>query len=214
MSQASPKLILGSKSPRRRHLLKEMGLSFRVQPPPVEEPPPPKKLSNGTASSLVRAMSKGKALSFPPPPQKTWVLTADTLVFLGREVLGKPRSKDEAITMLERLGGRTHSVWTGVTLRGPDRNQKPSLWHKEVSTRVTFSPLPPPFIRWYVDSGEPMDKAGAYGAQGIGTQLVSRIEGSYTNVVGLPLAETIALLEKAWGMGRNEFLVVPKGLKK
>jgi septum formation protein len=121
----------------------------------------------------------------------TWVLAADTTVALGLELLGKPSSPDEAKDMLRRLSGRTHAVYTGVALAG--RADESTV----VRTGVTFRTLSAGEIDWYVGTGEPFDKAGAYALQGKGSFLVAGVEGSTTNVVGLPLGETLELLARA-----------------
>jgi septum formation protein len=136
---------------------------------------------------LARTKAQTVAARFPG----TWVLAADTTVALGSELLGKPSGPDEAREMLTRLSGRTHAVYTGVALAGRAEVSR------VVRTGVVFRTLSPAEIDWYVSTGEPLDKAGAYGMQGKGSFLVSGIEGSPTNVIGLPLGETLELLTRA-----------------
>lgn len=122
------------------------------------------------------------------------ILAADTLVFQGTHVIGKPHNKNEALTILKRLSGKTHTVATavhGVFLSNNTVKEKTAV----VKTKVTFHKLNPQLIEWYLSTTEPYDKAGAYGAQGVGATFISSIQGSYTNVVGLPVSETMALIE-------------------
>jgi septum formation protein len=127
-------------------------------------------------------------------PGDCWILGADTIVVVDDEILGKPADEDDAAFMLRRLSGRDHLVLTAVVLLHVGTAIEQSL---TVRTNVTFRPLTEEWISGYIRTGEPLDKAGAYGIQGRGAMLVSRINGSYTNVVGLPLSETISLLEQA-----------------
>ena len=136
------------------------------------------------------AIAKATTVSGGPGDDRL-VLGADTIVVVGGDVLGKPRDSDDAASMLRRLAGRTHEVLTGVALvRGLDRRTEVA------STRVTLVDLDAGAIRAYVATGEPMDKAGAYGVQGIASRFVDRIEGSYTNVVGLPMAVVERLVKE------------------
>jgi len=180
-------LILASGSPRRRQLLEDAGLSFEVAPaPPEHEAAAAAGLAPGEAAER-RAAAKAEwaAGRFP----EAVILAADTVVVLGGEALGKPADAEEARAMLARLSGRPHRVVTGFALVGPGLRRL-----SRAETRVWFRPLDGDAIARYVATGEPMDKAGAYGIQGRGGALVDRIEGSYTNVVGLPLAEVFAAL--------------------
>ncbi|WP_295633695.1 nucleoside triphosphate pyrophosphatase [uncultured Intestinimonas sp.] len=172
-------LILASGSPRRRQLLEQIGLTFVVRSSDVDE-----SVSPGlTPAQVVESLSarKGEAVAAEAAPGDL-VLSADTVVALDGAILGKPRDRAEAEAMLTALSGRTHQVYTGVTLLQDGRR----LTEHEV-TAVTFRPLSPGEIAAYVSTGEPMDKAGAYGIQGLGALLVERLEGDYFNVMGLPL---------------------------
>ena len=172
-------LILASGSPRRRQLLEQIGLTFAVRSSDVDE-----SVSPGlTPAQVVESLSarKGEAVAAEAAPGDL-VLSADTVVSLDGAILGKPRDRAEAEAMLTALSGRTHQVYTGVTLLQDGRR----LTGHEV-TAVTFRPLSPEEIAAYVSTGEPMDKAGAYGIQGLGALLVERLEGDYFNVMGLPL---------------------------
>lgn len=172
-------LILASGSPRRRQLLEQIGLTFVVRSSDVDE-----SVSPGlTPAQVVESLSarKGEAVAAEAAPGDL-VLSADTVVALDGAILGKPRDRAEAEAMLTALSGRTHQVYTGVTLLQDGRR----LTEHEV-TAVTFRPLSPEEIAAYVSTGEPMDKAGAYGIQGLGALLVERLEGDYFNVMGLPL---------------------------
>jgi len=138
---------------------------------------------------FVARLSREKAQTVDLPA--AWVLAADTAVVVDGEILGKPRDEDEACAMLMRLSGRWHEVWTGFSLC---RQTTGELCTQTVCTRVRFMPLTPELCRAYVRTGEPLDKAGAYGIQGKGCFLVLEISGSYTNVVGLPMAEVLEAL--------------------
>lgn len=173
-------IILASQSPRRRELLGQMGISdFIVRPAQGEELPHPEL----TPAQLVEELSRQKAqeVSATAAPGDV-VIAADTVVAIDGRVLGKPRTAEQAEEMLSALSGRTHAVYTGVTLW---KDGEVLTEHEE--TQVTFRPLAAREIRAYVATGEPMDKAGAYGIQGRGALLVERIAGDYCNVVGLPL---------------------------
>lgn len=172
-------LILASQSPRRRELLTQMGFSdFIIRPAQGEE------TMNATLSpgQLVEALSRQKAAEVALTAPDAVVVAADTVVTADGRVLGKPQSKEDATAMLRFLSGRTHTVYTGVTVC---RNNKFTTQHE--ATNVRFRPLTDEEISAYIASNEPMDKAGAYGIQGLGALLVEGIEGDYFNVVGLPI---------------------------
>jgi len=180
------KLILASASPRRAALLDAAGYVFEVRAADVDETPLPAE----AGASLVARLSKLKARSVRCAADEV-VLAADTTVVCDDEVLNKPQDAADAARMLRRLAGRTHEVYTGVTLRHADAEE--SL---VVRTTVEFMPLSEGEIAWYVASGEPLGKAGAYGIQGLASRFVTRVDGSYPNVVGLPVAEVAKLLAK------------------
>ncbi len=179
-------LVLASVSPRRRAILETLGLRVVVVPSRAEE----REREGEAPDVLVRRLAADKAREVAAR-QTGFVLGADTVVVVDSNVLGKPTDDDDAVRMLRRLGGRWHAVITGVAVvRGVTEETI------SVSTRVHFRELSEARIRRYVATGEGSDKAGAYAVQGIGAGLVTEIEGSYSNVVGLPAAETIDLLER------------------
>ncbi|MGE5591813.1 MAG: Maf family protein [Bacillota bacterium] len=183
------RFILASSSPRRSDLLAQIGLRFEVIPPQFDE----SRVDASDPAELVHSLAREKAGAVAAEVEgPAVVLGADTIVLLDGEVLGKPRDEAEARSMLARLAGRTHRVLTGVALiRTPEG---PILVQHE-ETHVTMRPLTPGQIHAYVASGEPMDKAGAYAVQGLGSVLVERIQGDYFNVVGLPLPRLALMLE-------------------
>lgn len=177
-------LILASASPRRSDLLSSIGVKFTVVPADVDE----ELLANESPEDAVLRLAKLKAEVVAREHRDKIVLAADTTVVFEGRFLAKPLSVDEAEQMLAALSGNTHFVYTAYALVQASKGVcKTEL----VKTEVTFSKLSREEIRAYVASGEPMDKAGAYAAQGIGAGFVSSINGSYTNVVGLPLAELV-----------------------
>lgn len=190
------KLILASSSPRRRDLLTQVGLEFLAIPSTVDE-----KTDETEPQKLVAELALMKALDVAQRVEGL-VIGADTIVVDGKTVLGKPHSKEAAIHMLQSLSGRQHQVMTGVAVVDSESG---SQWVDVEITRVYFRELTLPEIQHYVDSGEPMDKAGAYAIQEKGALFVKAIEGDYFNVVGLPLLKTVQLLEKA-GVNFLEFV--------
>ncbi len=187
-----PELVLASASPRRSELLARVGLPFAVQASGFEEEEV-ERLSELEAGPFVEKLARCKAQEVARRSSgQALVLGADTLVWLEGEVLSKPHDEEEAVAILSRLAGREHRVYTGVALVRADE----VLATLHEITRVTFHPLSAGQIRAYVASGEPMDKAGAYGAQGLGSLLIERIEGDYFNVVGLPVSRVYQLLKE------------------
>lgn len=180
-------VVLASGSPRRRELLESLDLDFKVRPAAVDETPNPGERPR----DLVRRLAREKAEAAGRDGE--WVLAADTIVVENGDVLGKPRDRDQAREMLQRLQGRWHLVLTGVALRPPDGD----TLHAVESTRVLFAELTPEQIDWYAATGEPDDKAGAYAVQGLGSLFVLEIDGNYSNVVGLPLPTVRQLFEGA-----------------
>lgn len=181
-------LVLASGSPRRAALLARLGLRPEVRPPNVDERPRPHEDPATLAARL--AETKARAAQRVGHPEV--ILAADTVVVLDGEILGKPEDARAAQMMLTRLSGRTHEVVTAVAVVGHGR------WHRATeTTRVRFRALTTDEVAWYVGTGEPRDKAGAYALQGAGAALVDRVDGSDTNVIGLPLATTIQLLRAA-----------------
>ena len=173
-------LILVSASPRRVDLLRQAGLRPIVRPADVDETPRPGEGPGDLAERLARL----KVGALPPPAAPALAIGADTVVAIDGLVLGKPEGRDDARRMLGLLAGRTHEVTTAIALRlFPEE----SLVSERVTSRVTFAPLSDEEIAWYAATGEGRDKAGAYALQGVGALLVVSVEGSYTNVIGLPL---------------------------
>ena len=181
--------ILASGSPRRRELLRQLGFSFTVIPSRLEETNQRGMEPRGHATYYAKEKAKEVAQRYP----EQWVLAADTIVVVAEEIFGKPVNVTEATAMLSRLSGRSHHVITGVCLLHAQCGVEES---QAVETEVFMRRLDTADIEGYIATGEPMDKAGAYGIQGIGGCLVQRIEGSYSNVVGLPLCETVELLRR------------------
>ncbi|MGR9108143.1 MAG: Maf family protein [Gammaproteobacteria bacterium] len=188
MNDRAPQLVLASASPRRRELLKQIGIRFVVQPAEVDERPLPHENPEQTVCRL--AAEKSARIAHIAPAGMP-VLGADTVVVLGRAILGKPSDMEDGIAMLGRLSGKEHRVLSAVSLRGSGH------WQAMSETRVWFRELNGPELIAYWRTGEALDKAGGYAIQGFGSLFVQRIEGSYSGVVGLPLYETGQLLEKA-----------------
>lgn len=181
-------LVLASQSPRRRELLEQLGIPLVVRPANTDESVRPGE----AAGAYVLRVAREKARAVEGP----LVLAADTAVVLRGEVLGKPRDADDARRMLSALAGTVHEVLTAVCVRRSAGALGVEL-DAVVSTEVRFAPLSAAEIDWYVRTGEPLDKAGAYAIQGAGGAFVLRVDGSVSNVVGLPLAETAELLRRA-----------------
>lgn len=179
-------LILASNSPRRREILSAEKIPFSVVPSKFEE-----RVQGLSAAETALCFAEGKAREVFSRYPGAYVLGADTVVSLDGEILGKPKSEAEAFSMLRRLSGRTHSVFTGVCLLG-----KEGEWKDVVETKVEFYPLTESLIGEYVSSGLPFDKAGGYGIQD-GYPLVKNFEGSYTNVVGFPIERVRKFFKEA-----------------
>jgi septum formation protein len=185
-------LILASASPRRRELLASTAMAFQVVPAAVDERPEP----NEAAEVYVRRLALAKARAVARRHPGAVVVGADPLVTIDALLLGKPPTVDAARTMLQRLSGRMHAVITGVvvlSVASAAGSTQPCAVDV-IASRVVMRRLTARTIEWYLATGEPMDKAGAYAVQGLGAALIERVEGSYTNVVGLPLTQTLALL--------------------
>ncbi len=202
ITTALPPLLLASASPRRRDLLHALGLDFQVQTPGIDEDPSPDE----GAASLVQRLALAKATRCRESHPRALVLAADTVVVVegsaGEELLGKPTDPAAARSMLRRLSGRQHLVLTGMALAGPEGVTAQQL----ARTQVTFLRLSDALIDWYVSTGEAYDKAGAYGVQGCAALFVSRLEGSWTNVVGLPL-DLLEILFRDAGHDFTRYLV-------
>ena len=197
------RLVLASASPRRAELLRAAGIEFDVIPADVEEEMDPEE----TPAGYTRRLAQLKAEAVIPHAPGCAVLGADTVVIIDNQVLGKPADRGEAKRMLTLLSGREHMVMTAVCLVHPSgpaeaghdvhTAQSSRIQTAVARTTVEFAPLGDAEIDWYVASGEPMDKAGAYAIQGLASRFVTRIDGSYSNVVGLPVAVVYDLCRQA-----------------
>lgn len=185
-------LVLASRSPRRADLLSRAGYRFEVAPADIDE----RRRAGETPRALVRRLACEKAAAVAPRHSGSIVLGADTVVVVDGDVLGKPDGDDGAARMLRRLSGRAHEVLTGVALRAAHRRRDGVQ-----STRVVFRALSADEVAWYVASGESADKAGGYAIQGRASRFVTRIEGSWTNVVGLPVELVDGLLDELGAAG-------------
>lgn len=184
-------IVLASSSPRRSSLLRLIGINFEIVPPDVDESrysfdgDPP-----GTAEAL--ALAKARSAAGGVDARGRLVLGADTVVLFKDEVIGKPKDAEDAFAMLQKLTGRSHRVLTGFALLDP-RTNRAVTGHEW--TTVTMRELTDSEIRAYVDTGEPLDKAGSYGAHALGAGLITRVEGCFYNVIGLPLARLLITLK-------------------
>ena len=185
------RLILASASPRRADLLRAAGYSFETIVTDIDESP----RAGETPAAYVRRLAMEKSAAAGPPEgghyRDSVILAADTAVVVDGEILGKPRDDADAERMLRRLSGRFHEVMTGISLRGHERELG-----GVVRTTVEFTALSDAEILWYLMSGEGRDKAGAYAIQGLAARFIPRIDGSYSNVVGLPIAAVDELLRR------------------
>lgn len=187
------RLILASASPRRAELLRAAGVSFDVEPADIDETVRPDE----PPAEYVRRLAEEKARVVADRRPGRAVLGADTAVVVGHELLGKPRDPADARRMLDLLAGRTHLVMTGVCVVGPGVGSVAAVSTDVAVTTVEFARLDAAQIAWYVASGEPMDKAGGYAIQGLASRFVIRIDGSYSNVVGLPVELVSRLCTRA-----------------
>lgn len=186
------KLVLASQSPRRIELLNLLGLSFTVVPSMIDEPvefEQPQLVVESLATKKAQAVAA--LLSQENNRQKTLIIGADTVVALGKDILNKPASREEAYQMLVRLSGRCHKVYTGVAIFDPQKD-KADVAHEV--TDVYFRSLDSAEIRAYARTEEPLDKAGAYALQGTASAFVERIDGCFSNVIGLPVPLTVRML--------------------
>jgi septum formation protein len=197
-------IVLASASPRRQELLRNAGIPFSVEPADIDETP----LAGESPQACAERLAREKALAVARGQPQDFVLGADTIVVVDHVILGKPRDADDAARMLRLLSGRTHAVMTGVCLVSPIHGNLESILRTEnreprttsATTLVTMVELSDNEIRDYVATGEPMDKAGAYAIQGIASRWIPRIEGDYSNVVGLPVALVYAMLRERSAM--------------
>lgn len=184
-------IVLASSSPRRSSLLRQIGITFEIVPPDVDE----SRYSfggdpSGTAERL--ALAKANSAAGRVDARGRLVLGADTVVLFEGQVIGKPKDAEDACVMLQKLAGGSHRVLTGFALLDP-RTNRAVTGHEWTS--VSMRELTDPEIRAYVDTGEPLDKAGSYGAHALGAGLVTRVEGCFYNVIGLPLARLLMTLQ-------------------
>ncbi len=186
-SKEAPPLILASKSPRRRYLLRKAGLAVTVVPSRIDEETLPVSAPETYARRLAHAKATEVSTRYP----ESWVIGADTIVLIDGIILGKPESHEDARKMLERLSGKIHQVLTGYAICCRQKNR---VFSETIRTDVRFKTLSPEEIEWYIQTKEPFDKAGGYAIQGIGAFMVKSINGSYTNVVGLPVCEVMTFL--------------------
>jgi septum formation protein len=184
------RLILASRSPRRYELLKQMGLDFEVVPSRVEEE---NFVRNESPRDHVLRLSESKASDVAKKYSDDWVIGADTIVYINGIILGKPKTPGEAMEMLSLLSGREHEVLSGIAVHHLSDGKAD---REAVQTGVKVKTLNQDEMKWYIGTGEPFDKAGAYAIQGIGSFMIESIRGSYTNVVGLPLCELIEMLKR------------------
>jgi septum formation protein len=183
-------IVLASASPRRRDILRALGLGFEVDPADIDETPP----DGASVDAVVAGLSLRKAQDAAPRHRNALVVAADTLVDLDGRILSKPVDESDARAMLQAMSGRSHRVATGLVLLDAATNEAQTVL---VETEVTFRPMSEAEIDAYVATGEPMDKAGSYGIQGLGAAFVQRIDGDYYNVAGLPVAALNDLLRSA-----------------
>ena len=193
-----PRLVLASASPRRKALLASVGVDVQVEPADIDETPRPDE----RPEALVRRLSAAKAEAISVA-KNDMVIGADTVVVVDDQILGKPVDEDDARRMLELLSGRAHRVLTGVSIRGGDRTET-----EVESADVTMRFLSVADIAWYIGTGEPMGKAGAYAIQGFGSLFVPEIVGNHSGIVGLPLPLVDALLAR---FGRPLPTWLPRG---
>ena len=188
------KIILASASPRRKELLEQIGLSFQIEPARGEE-----HITSVIPREVVEELSYQKAMEVAQlhKEEDTLILGADTIVVYDNQIMGKPADEEEAKAMLRQLSGKTHCVFTGVTAVLWEDKEKTVRTFSE-KTEVTFYPMSEEEIMFYVKIREPMDKAGAYGIQGIGAKYIQAICGDYNNVVGLPVARLYQEVLREW----------------
>lgn len=190
------RLVLASNSPRRKDLLKNLGLNFEVMPSNVDESFDPKLPPAEVVTILAEAKAReiGRRLNQTGTSQPTIIVGSDTLVVLDNKIFGQPKSQLEAVQMLKQLSGRQHTVYTAVSLlKLPEQTTSTAC----DSSKVFLRHLQPAEIEAYVQTGEPMDKAGAYALQGIGAALVEKVEGCVTNIIGLPVPVVVRLLRES-----------------
>jgi septum formation protein len=201
--KTNQKWILASASPRRKEILRKLGMNFSVHPSGIEEP---NRNANEKPARYAIRIARLKAMEVAQKRKSGMVLAADTIVVLGDSILGKPSGDKDAALMIKRLSGRWHEVISGICLLDCTTHRIHSAFSR---TRVHFRRLAPAEIEWYLKSGEHRDKAGAYGAQGLASIFIDCIEGCFFNVVGFPIAAFEQLCRKSGVSLLNE-LNLPK----
>jgi septum formation protein len=181
------RFVLASKSPRRSEMLRQLGFDFDIIPSRVEE----NFVQKETPQEHVIRLAEAKGLDIGSRYPDRWIIAADTIVYVDGSILGKPKSEEEALEMLNLLSGQEHFVSTGFSIHHLGKRKGD---HHAVQTVVRVKTLTPVEMKWYVNTGEPFGKAGGYAIQGIGSFMIESIQGSYSNVVGLPLCELIQRL--------------------
>lgn len=193
ISKDQVEFILASSSPRRKELLESIGLSFKIIKPDILE----QQKNNETPIEYAKRNSKEKAFAvlhqLKNPSDNTVLISADTFVLFNENVLEKPTDKKNAVNMLKELSGNTHIVYSAVNVLHISQQKVNTYEHFE-QTRVTFKTLSELEINWYVDTLEPMDKAGSYAIQGKGAFMIDRIDGNFSNVIGLPINDVVRIL--------------------
>ncbi len=192
-----PLLILASRSPRRRYLLEQAGLSFSVIPSSIDE----NSIPISSPETYVRALAEAKAHDISKRYPENWIIGADTIILIQGTIFGKPDSRKEARLMLKSLSGQIHQVLTGYSICCKSKKRN---FSETIKTDVLFKNLTNKEIEWYIHTKEPFDKAGAYAIQGLGTFLVKSINGSYANVVGLPVCEVVEFFIKEGVIGLRD----------
>jgi septum formation protein len=189
MGPSKPRIILASESPRRSALLKSLGIKFSVMPSNADE----RSTGAENPGSYVKRVASLKAESVSARVKRGIIIGADTVVVINKKIIGKPKDERDAFVTLKLLSGKTHTVMTGVCVINKYSGKRRVI---VVSTKVRFRRLGNRIIRWYLNTGEPMGKAGSYAIQGKGSVLVNSIQGDYNNIVGLPLAALAEVLSE------------------
>lgn len=182
------RIVLASQSPRRKMLLEQMGLDLEILPADVDET----REEGQGPEAYVRALSLKKAAPIMEMRPNAWVIGADTIVVVDEDILVKPGDREEAMEMFRALSGRFHSVFTGFSVGCLEQDRVET---RAVESRVRFKTLSEDEVRWYASTDEPYDKAGGYAVQGMGAFMIREIQGSWSNVVGLPVCEVVEVLE-------------------
>jgi septum formation protein len=193
-------IILASKSPRRRRLLEDAGIEFTIQPSGVQE----NDFLQLKPENYARTLAEAKALDVADKHPDRWVIGADSIVLINNTILEKPESISDARQMIQQLSGNSHIVLTGYSIIS---KSKPFIFTDVVKTEVFFKKLTDEEIEWYIHTEEPYDKAGGYAIQGLGSFMIKSINGSYSNVVGLPICEVLDQLYRQGVISRKKILL-------